>query len=84
MFSAIKLIQDIQLIHLFCYVADEEMDVVLGYIEAGVAEEFWKGDYVTAIDDPLLGEGVPVAMNAGCLHEPLFYSRPCVYCTHRA
>ena len=57
---------------MFCYVTDEEMDVVLGYIEAGVAEEFGKGDYVTAIDDPLLGEGVSII---NFLSEPFYAAR---------
>ena len=40
MFPAVKLIQDVEFVDLVSNVADEEVDIVLGYIEAGVAEEF--------------------------------------------
>ena len=37
---AIEFIQDVKFVHLFCYVADEEVDIVLCDVQIGVTEEF--------------------------------------------
>ena len=37
-----------------------------------MAEEFRKGDYVSTVDDPLLGEGVSISMDTGCFYSPTF------------
>ena len=40
MILIIKFIQNIELISLFCYISDEEIDVVLSDIEARVSKDF--------------------------------------------
>ena len=41
-------------------------------IEAGVTEEFRKGDYVTSIYYPLFCEGVSISMDTGSFYSPTF------------
>lgn len=68
MFPTIKLIKHIEFVNLFCYVADEEMDIVLCDIEARMTEEFREGHDVSTIEDPLFGKGVAVTVDTRCLH----------------
>ena len=37
-----------------------------------MTKELGKGDYVTAVKNPLLGKCVAVAVNSGSLHSPAF------------
>ena len=66
--SAIELIKYIELIYLLCHLADEQIDIVLGDIETRVSEQFRERNDIATVDDPLLGEGMPISMNAGSLY----------------
>ena len=44
------------------------MDIVLRDLKARVTEELREGYDITAVDDPLFGEGMTVAVNACGLH----------------
>ena len=69
---SIKLIQYIELVDLFSYIADEKVDIVLSDLKATMPKEFRKGDDVAAVEDPLLCEGMAVAVNACGLHTSAF------------
>ena len=66
--SAVELIKNIELVNLFCDLADEQIDIVLGDVQTTMPKQFRERNDIAAIDDPLLGEGMPISMNAGCLN----------------
>ena len=68
----IELIKYIELVYLFCDVADEQLDIVLGDIKTAMPKQLREGNHIAAVDDPLLGEGVPIAVNAGSFNTTTF------------
>ena len=68
----IKLIKHVELVNLFSYIADEEVDVVLSDLKAAMPKKLWEGDDVAAVEDPLLCKGMAVAVDACGLHTSAF------------
>ena len=64
--SAVELIKNIEFVNLFCDLTDEKIDIVLGDIETTVPKQFRERNDIAAIDDPLLGEGMTISMDACC------------------
>ena len=66
--SAVELIKYIEFVYLVCYIADEKIDIVLSDIETRVSEQFRKRNDIATVNDPLLGKGMPISMNARSLY----------------
>ena len=65
--SAIELIKNIEFIYLLCYLADEQIDIVLGDIKTTMPKQLRERNDITTVNDPLLGKGMPISMNASSL-----------------
>ena len=68
MSSAVELIKNIELIYLLCHLADEKIDIVLSDVQTTMPKQYRERNDIATIDDPLLGESMPISMNAGCLY----------------
>ena len=68
MCSAVELIKNIELIYLFCDLADEKIDIVLGDVQATMPKQFRERNDIATVNDPLLGKGMPISMNTSSLY----------------
>ena len=57
----IKFIKHVDLTDLFSHVADEKVYIVLGNFMAAMSKQFREGDDISAINDPLLCNGMVVS-----------------------
>ncbi len=64
-FPLCKSIKQIHLLNLLRHIRNEQINIILRNRETAVSEQLREGDYIAAVNNPLLRESMPVTVNSG-------------------